>query len=238
MFNTINFSGSSYYKGQSPIRYTSPSQYNSVKPEVQADSTGFSGSSKKPESSAKLAKDESEDWTKIKNLKERRKVQNKLAQREYRKRLKKRLEDAEMHKTSQKPLLSQTASEIDDDIDVQDKFNEEDEAQLNSPTSSLDLDSESNPFTMGFNSHSNDFLESIFPLDTDYSFASTPFQAAPPQTTLGAIHHQSILNYYNDHVSQPDPLDPAASHQDHKDLLHALIDDGGDRRPKFRASWE
>jgi hypothetical protein len=58
-------------------------------PATAPTTTRYSGTSSAFSASA----NPNEDWTKISDLAERRRIQNRIAQRNYRKKLKKRLED-------------------------------------------------------------------------------------------------------------------------------------------------
>jgi hypothetical protein len=65
--------------------HTTYQQYPAAAPTT----TRYSGTSSAFSASA----NPNEDWTKISDLAERRRIQNRIAQRNYRKKLKKRLED-------------------------------------------------------------------------------------------------------------------------------------------------
>ncbi|KAK5167952.1 uncharacterized protein LTR77_006519 [Saxophila tyrrhenica] len=76
---------------------TSPKQY----PAAHSTSSAFSASA-----------NPNEDWTKISDLAERRRIQNRIAQRNYRKKLKKRLEDLERRAGSSSASPEQRYEEL------------------------------------------------------------------------------------------------------------------------------
>ncbi|KAF1930761.1 uncharacterized protein M421DRAFT_358176 [Didymella exigua CBS 183.55] len=85
-------------------RHQSYQQYAVVTPAT----TRYSGTSSAFSASA----NPNEDWTKISDLAERRRIQNRIAQRNYRKKLKKRLEDLERRAASSSASPEQKPAEL------------------------------------------------------------------------------------------------------------------------------
>jgi hypothetical protein len=88
------------------MNYPSPSQpYNTAShtryASAHASSSAFSASA-----------NPNEDWTKVSDLAERRRIQNRIAQRNYRKKLKRRLEDLERRAGSTSASPEQSHSEL------------------------------------------------------------------------------------------------------------------------------
>lgn len=85
-------------------RHQSYQQYATAAPTT----TRYSGTSSAFSASA----NPNEDWTKISDLAERRRIQNRIAQRNYRKKLKKRLEDLERRAASSSASPEQKPAEL------------------------------------------------------------------------------------------------------------------------------
>jgi hypothetical protein len=77
-------------------------------PTAAPTTTRYSGTSSAFSASA----NPNEDWTKISDLAERRRIQNRIAQRNYRKKLKKRLEDLERRAASSSASPEQKPAEL------------------------------------------------------------------------------------------------------------------------------
>ncbi|KAF1817498.1 hypothetical protein P152DRAFT_445578 [Eremomyces bilateralis CBS 781.70] len=78
-------------------------------PQLAPPTQRYSGTSSAFSASA----NPNEDWTKISDLAERRRIQNRIAQRNYRKKLKKRLEDLERRAASNSASPEQSHAELD-----------------------------------------------------------------------------------------------------------------------------
>lgn len=218
-------------------RNTSAQQAQRLQPHhhPSEDSVSFSGKSRAEASKKRPLNPEHDDWTEVTDPREKRKIQNRNAQRDYRKRLKQRLQQADSLVKAQASSSAQAESSVrpapDEDLDGEYELDDDYQymgddqqrmPQRRSPHSAAwmangaqDADyanateAHQQPVKLGTPPPMNPFSGSFM----------AGFGVWPQESASQTRSHNAMLMHFARH----NELDANASATDHIALLHAML---------------